>query len=193
MTGAPPTRQNIQPQISRGTPPRENGRSGLRPEQPITWPFLAKEGLNSDEVNRDTNRMRRQALLDRQKPALGVALPRAVRGRSHGASMGASELQKCLEGVAPPGPDSVPAGFPQDNAPAASFSLKSRAGKGALMTGAGRHLRLVPPPSPPRPRRLEIRISVADARGPYGRTRIFRLSEHDFEQLIVTAERFEAR
>jgi hypothetical protein len=53
------------------------------------------------------------------------------------------------------------------------------------------HLRLVP--REPRPQRLEVRISVDDARGPYGRTRIFRLSERDFEQLIDHAFRMEAR
>ena len=58
-------------------------------------------------------------------------------------------------------------------------------------TGARCHLRLVP--RLPRPRRLEIRIVAADTRSPIGRTRIIRLTDHDFEQLIATAERFEAR
>jgi len=52
----------------------------------------------------------------------------------------------------------------------------------------GPHLRLVPPP---RPRRLSVRISVADSRSPIGRTRIFRLSDHDLDQLIAVAMRLE--
>jgi hypothetical protein len=55
------------------------------------------------------------------------------------------------------------------------------------------HLRLVEPPSPPRPRRLEVRIAADDGRAPYGRTRPFRLSDSDLERLIQTAERLEAR
>ena len=53
------------------------------------------------------------------------------------------------------------------------------------------HLRLVP--RQPQPRRIDVKISAADTRSPIGRTRIFRLTDHDFEQLIATAERFEAR
>jgi hypothetical protein len=55
------------------------------------------------------------------------------------------------------------------------------------------HLRLVPPTSPPRPRRLEVRISVADGRAPFGRTRLFRLSDRNLQELIDTALRLEAR
>lgn len=54
-------------------------------------------------------------------------------------------------------------------------------------------LRLVRPPSPPRPRRLEVRISVADGRAPFGRTRLFRLSDRNLQELIDTALRLEAR
>jgi hypothetical protein len=55
------------------------------------------------------------------------------------------------------------------------------------------HLRLVPPPSPPRPRRLEVRIAAADGRSPVGRTRAFRLSENNLAQLIDIAEWLESR
>jgi hypothetical protein len=55
------------------------------------------------------------------------------------------------------------------------------------------HLRLVPPPSPPRPRRIEVRISFADGRTPVGRTKIFRLYPSDFEQLVDVALRLESR
>jgi hypothetical protein len=62
------------------------------------------------------------------------------------------------------------------------------------MNGAPFHhrpcLRLVPPP---RPRRLSVRISVADGRSPICRTRILRLSDRDLEQLINAAPRLEAR
>jgi hypothetical protein len=57
----------------------------------------------------------------------------------------------------------------------------------------GPTLRLVRSPSPPRPRRLEVRIAVADARAPIGRTRLFRLSERNLQELIDTAMRLEAR
>jgi hypothetical protein len=53
------------------------------------------------------------------------------------------------------------------------------------------HLRLVP--RRPWPRRLEVRISDADGRVPVGRTKIFRLDPHDFEQLMDAALRLEAR
>ena len=49
------------------------------------------------------------------------------------------------------------------------------------MTGQ-RHLRLVEPTAPPRPRRIDVRISAADGRAPIGRTRVLRLTERDFER-----------
>jgi hypothetical protein len=63
------------------------------------------------------------------------------------------------------------------------------------MTGAPSppHLRLVPPPSPPRPRRLEVRIAAADGRAPIGRTRMLRLTERDFERLLEAAVQMEGR
>jgi hypothetical protein len=45
----------------------------------------------------------------------------------------------------------------------------------------------------PQPRRLEVRISVADGRAPFGRTRIFRLTESDLDQLINAATLLEPR
>jgi len=60
------------------------------------------------------------------------------------------------------------------------------------MTGAP-HLRLVPAAPPPRPRRLDVRISVADHRTPYGRTRPFRLTHDDLDELIAVAMRMERR
>jgi hypothetical protein len=54
------------------------------------------------------------------------------------------------------------------------------------------HLRLVEPAPPPRPRRIDVRISVADGRAPYGRSRAFRLDERDVEKLIDHALRLEA-
>jgi len=55
------------------------------------------------------------------------------------------------------------------------------------------HLRLVPPPLTPRPRRLEVRIAASDGGAPFGRSRIFRLHERDLDQLIDVALRLEAR
>lgn len=57
------------------------------------------------------------------------------------------------------------------------------------MTGALRHLRLVPPS----PRRLEVRISVADGRAAFGRSRPFRITENDLRELVDVAQRLEAR
>jgi hypothetical protein len=48
-------------------------------------------------------------------------------------------------------------------------------------------------PRPPQPRRLEVRISVADARLPFGRSRPFRIAEDNLRQLIDHALRLEAR
>jgi hypothetical protein len=52
---------------------------------------------------------------------------------------------------------------------------------------------LVPPslPSPPRPRRLQIQISVSDGRAPIGRTRPLRLRESDLDWLTEAVERLE--
>jgi hypothetical protein len=54
------------------------------------------------------------------------------------------------------------------------------------------HLRLVEPPRPPLPRRLEVQIAVADGRAPIGRSRLFRLYPQDIERLIDAFERLEA-
>jgi hypothetical protein len=59
------------------------------------------------------------------------------------------------------------------------------------MTGAPRHLRLVPPAPPPP--RFEVRISIMDGRAPYGRTRPFRLTDRDLQELIDVASKMEAR
>jgi hypothetical protein len=63
------------------------------------------------------------------------------------------------------------------------------------MTGAPfprhSHLRLVPPE--PRPRRLEVRINAIEARYPYGRSRVFRLTHDDLDELIAVALRMERR
>ncbi len=53
-------------------------------------------------------------------------------------------------------------------------------------------LRLVPREPSPR-RRLGVRISAAANNSPHARTRIFRLADHDFEQLINVALQLEAR
>jgi hypothetical protein len=55
------------------------------------------------------------------------------------------------------------------------------------------HLRLVPPLSPPRPRKLEVRIAVSDGRAPIGRSRLLRLRESDLQELIDHAARMEQR
>jgi hypothetical protein len=57
----------------------------------------------------------------------------------------------------------------------------------------GPNLRLVPPAPLPRPRRIEIRISAADRRTPIGRTRPFRLTPDDLDELIAAATRLEWR
>jgi hypothetical protein len=63
------------------------------------------------------------------------------------------------------------------------------------MTGAPfpRHspLRLVP--TEPQPRRIEVRIAVNAARAPYGRSRIFYLTNHDLERLLAHAESLDRR
>jgi hypothetical protein len=95
------TAQKYQARISRGVSLRENGCPGHNPGQPITWPFLAKKGPNS-EINSKANRVRRQDVLDRPRLGFHVVLPRAVRGRGHGACFRA---QRQLERVAPHGAD----------------------------------------------------------------------------------------
>jgi hypothetical protein len=56
-----------------------------------------------------------------------------------------------------------------------------------------RDLRLVPPAPPPRPRRLEVQISVRDGRAPIGRSRPLRLTHDDLDELIDAAIRMERR
>lgn len=51
-------------------------------------------------------------------------------------------------------------------------------------------IRLVPPP---RPRRLEVRISARHGPEPAGRTRPLRLTDRDVEQLVDFALRLEGR
>lgn len=60
------------------------------------------------------------------------------------------------------------------------------------MTGAS-HLRLVPPTPPSRPRRYLMRISVASACAPIGRSRAFHLTEDDIEALLAAAVLMEGR
>jgi len=64
------------------------------------------------------------------------------------------------------------------------------------MTGAPSpphsHLRLVPPAPAPR-RRLAVRISVLDGRSAFGRSRAFRLTHDDLDELIAVATRLERR
>ncbi|MGH6845952.1 MAG: hypothetical protein ACREC0_00520 [Methylocella sp.] len=60
--------------------------------------------------------------------------------------------------------------------------------------GARVHLRLVDGRAhPPRQRRLDVRITVRDGHEPFGRSRGFRISDHDLDELIATAARMEAR
>ena len=59
------------------------------------------------------------------------------------------------------------------------------------MTGFRPHLRLIQ--APPRPQRIEVRISAFDRRVPIGRSRAFRLAEPDIERLVNLALRLEAR
>ena len=54
-------------------------------------------------------------------------------------------------------------------------------------------LRVVPPPAPPRPRRIDVRIAASDGRSPIGRTRALRLSRDDLDALIDVALRMEGR
>jgi hypothetical protein len=54
------------------------------------------------------------------------------------------------------------------------------------------HLRLVQPTSPPR-RRLAVRISVFDGRLPFGRSKAFRLTDSDIDELIAVTQRMERR
>jgi hypothetical protein len=64
------------------------------------------------------------------------------------------------------------------------------------MTGAPSsnrpHLRLVPPAPAPR-RRLEARLHVLDGRSAFGRSRAFRLTHDELDELIAVAMRIESR
>ena len=57
--------------------------------------------------------------------------------------------------------------------------------------GARRHLHLVP--QQPRPRRIDVRISVADGRAPIARSRLFKLSDRNLQELIDHATQMERR
>jgi hypothetical protein len=58
-------------------------------------------------------------------------------------------------------------------------------------TADRRHLHLVRLPSGRR--RLAVRITVLDGNSPFGRSRPFRIAEHDLPELIAHFERLEAR
>jgi hypothetical protein len=58
--------------------------------------------------------------------------------------------------------------------------------------GARRHLCLVPPVPAPSGR-LAVRINVLDGRSPIGRSRAFRLHDHELGELIACALRLESR
>jgi len=64
------------------------------------------------------------------------------------------------------------------------------------MTGAPfprhSHLRLIPP-APAPCRRLAVRISVLEGRAAFGRSRAFRLTHDDLDELIAVAMRMERR
>jgi hypothetical protein len=113
--------QKYQARNSRGIPLRENGCPGHNPGQPITWPFLAKKGPNS-ETNNKANRVRPQDVLDCPRHGFLVVLSRAVRGRSIGACFRAAEKQRRLERVAPRGTDE------QKATKGSCHGLKSRRG-----------------------------------------------------------------
>jgi hypothetical protein len=65
------------------------------------------------------------------------------------------------------------------------------------MTGAPSphpYLRLIVPREPqPRRRHLEVRIAAADGRSAFGRSRAFRLTRDDLDELIAVAMRLERR
>ena len=63
------------------------------------------------------------------------------------------------------------------------------------MTGRAPFLRVVArnSPPPPRPRQIDVRISAFDPRTPYGRSRAFRLTHDDLDELIAVAMRMEQR
>jgi hypothetical protein len=65
------------------------------------------------------------------------------------------------------------------------------------MTGVSpfpqRHLRIVPREPRAVRHRLAVRISVLDARAPYGRSRAFRLTHDELDELIAVAMRMEGR
>jgi hypothetical protein len=48
-------------------------------------------------------------------------------------------------------------------------------------------------PRPRRPRRLDVRINVLDGRSAFGRSRAFRLTHDELDELIAAATRMERR
>jgi len=52
---------------------------------------------------------------------------------------------------------------------------------------------IAPAQETPQPRRIEVRIAVNAARAPYGRSRIFCLTNHDLERLLAHAESLDRR
>lgn len=62
-----------------------------------------------------------------------------------------------------------------------------------LVRRPGARLRLVHSAPPPRPRRIDVQITARDGPSPCGRTRPFRLTDDDLDELIDIATRMERR
>jgi hypothetical protein len=93
-----------------------------------------------------------------------------------------------------PGGNEIQANIPKQGAAQAQIEHNPRAVMAMPSATAGRrHLHLVPPPPPPRPRRIDVRISADDGRSPIGRSRAFRLTHDDLDELIAFATRIERR
>lgn len=94
-------------------------------------------------------------------------------------------------------PPLLPGGHPGKRLDSSQTSRPGGAWQAQNRTpGAAPHLRLVvppPPPSRPQHRRLAVRIGGADSRSPHGRSRAFRLTHDDLDELIATAARLQAR
>jgi hypothetical protein len=95
--------------------------------------------------------------------------------------------------IAREGPPPGQEGGPLELSSSAADFQPNSPSQGQRQAKSRARLRLVAPPPPPRPRRLDVRLTVSDDRTPHCRSRPFRLTQDDLDELFEIVARMERR